>query len=331
MIHKFGCQILLLIAFNVSFISPHMLAHVGAQEVRSELVFSVFNEDGTSDLYSIHADATGQIKLTNASIPGFIYDLAVSPDGTQIAFLLHLSRTARSRSVYRFDMDSAQVQPVLEDSNRVVYTSVMWSPDGSSLLLQDESSALRRQSLINLDGSDLHVVQELVRGNRVIAADWVEDGRLFASDQTGTLFWLNPDGSDRVRIADVGLSYHYVYAVPSPDLSTFAFVNFDNSPNTIDIMDMEGTVVQRISEPAWEGGRIGSTKLLWSPDGGQIAYIAGREIGQFSLMIIGAHGTNRQQLSANSLQVFAFDWLPQLANLTPAKRSLPVSRSLLHL
>jgi hypothetical protein len=49
-----------------------------------------------------------------------------------------------------------------------------------------------------------------------------------------------------------------------------------------------------------------------------IAYVGQNEIGYYNLMVIGADGTNRLQLTPQSLQVFAFDWIPSAISTTAA-------------
>jgi Tol biopolymer transport system component len=265
-----------------------------------------------SEIYRINADGTGLVNLTPQPIEGFIYSLDVSPDGTQIAFLLNPGRNARGVMVYTMNADGTNLQPVLTDSGGVRYTSLLWSPDGTQLLLQDASSTRSRQSLMSATGTEPDVIRAFQRGLKIEVTQWAADGRFFAFDQMGGLLWVNPDGSERTPLDSfepVAASY-LPHAVPSPDLSRLAYFIQLAEPqfgtDALVITDANGVTEHIYTDvvPDESTNLDVDPALRWSPDGAQIAYISSS-----SIQIIASDGTGRRQVTPDALLVFAFDWL----------------------
>lgn len=275
-----------------------------------------------SEIYRINVDGSGMVNLTPQALNGFIYDLAVSPDGTRVAFLLNPGASATGIIVYTMNTDGTNMQAVLSDSDGIIYTSVLWSPDGTQLLLQDANSTRRRQSLMSANGSEPEAIRAFQVGLKIEVTDWVADGRFFAYDQMGSLLWVNPDGSERTAIVTIGAMSYQPHAVPSPDLTRFAYFTQLDEPqfgtDALVITDANGETEQTFTDivpgPNNTGNMDVYPDLRWSPDGSLIAYVAVVEIGYHSLLVIGADGTNRFQVTPTSMQVFAFDWLPQSAS-----------------
>jgi Tol biopolymer transport system component len=281
------------------------------------------NSVDLSEIYRINADGSGMTKLTAQPIEGFIYALAASPDGTQIAFLLNPGQSSRSVMVYTMNSDGTDLQAILPDSSGRRYTSILWSPDGSQLLLQDENSTRERQSLMSASGSSPQVIRAFQVGLKISVTEWAADGRFFAYDHMGGVLWVNPDGTDRTPLPTIETTYYEPHPVPSRNLTHLAFFSQVDEPqfgtDALVITDANGETEQTFTDIVQNdtGNLDVFPTLRWSPDDDLIAYIGQGETGNYSLMVIGADGSNRMQLTTTPLQVFAFDWIPAVSDSAP--------------
>lgn len=311
-----------------------------AQAAPQALVFSNFTCDtmaslggcynssvDLSEIYRVNADGSGMVLLTAQPLEGFVYNLAVSPDGTRIAFLL----TPAQRSgmmVYTMNVDGTNLQAILPDSAGRRYTSVLWSPDGTQLLLQDENSTTARQSLMSASGSEPEVITAFRTGLKIYVTEWAADGRFFAYDQMGGLLWVNPDGTERTPLPSIETTYYDPVAVPSHDLTHLAYFTQLEEPYGTDaliITDADGATEQTITDVVQTNtANLDVLPTLgWSPDDSLIAYIGHGETGTYSLMVIGADGTNRVSLTTAPIQVFGFDWIPSSGAIAAPEAATP--------
>jgi Tol biopolymer transport system component len=171
-----------------------------------------------SDLYSVAADGTDVIQLTNA--PGWDDQPSWSPDGSQIAFVRGDDGVT---SVLVMAADGSDPRQVFQQEG-VYPHQPLWSPDGRRLLLEAETTMPQGnyQSnydlyLVEADGSrwtDLTQTTERAENWPV----WSPDGSLIAFRATTELtvntddyqvYLIRPDGSGDERLT----THQYGYSL----------------------------------------------------------------------------------------------------------------------
>ncbi len=88
----------------------------------------------------------------------------------------------------------------------------------------------------------------------------------------------------------------------SPAGTWIAFVSTDSGGDEIYRVDPQGTATQRLTFNTWEWDKHPS----WSPDGSRIVFYSNRDTGRRQLWVMGADGSDQQNLSNNAYN----DWDP---------------------
>lgn len=166
----------------------------------SRIVFTM-----RSGLYTIASDGTVTTQLTNA--PGWDDEPSWSPDGSRIAFV---RGDGGVNSVLVMAADGSDPHQVFQQKG-VYPRQPLWSPDGTQLLLEAETTTAHGNYdlyLVDADGSrwtDLTQTTERVENSPV----WSPDGSLIAYRATTELtvdtadyqvYLMRPDGSGEERL-----------------------------------------------------------------------------------------------------------------------------------
>ena len=134
-----------------------------------------------------------------------------SPDGSQLAFV-KLRRFPNDINSYEYttqvvalkDSDLGAAHQVADGLGTFRYHDVIWSPDGTKLLICDTSSI----SVVNADGSGFRTLVKLQNNPiRQLHPSWSPDGSMIAVYNgnpyqrvlfvEGAVFTMSPDGSDK--------------------------------------------------------------------------------------------------------------------------------------
>ena len=159
-----------------------------------------------------------------------------------------------------------------------------WSPDGTRLLCTSPEEANPAEAGLytvrSSDAGDLVRVSATPPGGFDNGYGYSPDGSriLFArfdSSDNGTLFSVEPDGSDPVQLSPPGLSvialgfFERIGADWSPDSSRVAFAAFDQSSRRtgLFVVNADGTGLRLVTPSG-----IGALSAQWSPNGALIAF-----------------------------------------------------------
>lgn len=215
------------------------------------------------------------VKLTQNASP----DLhpAYSPDGSKIVFVStrdHSSSAYANREIYVMDANGSN--PVRLTHNSVQVYAPVWSSDGSKIAFTSNtrSGGGGEIYVMNADGSNPRNLTQ--NGNDYFDAypAWSLDGTKIAfysgpdhvRDRTNGIYVMNADGSNLARLTSTGQVYALTY---SSDGSKIAFVTASN----IYVMDADGSNRIQLTE----SNDISSFGIDWSPDGGKLVFVSGRD------------------------------------------------------
>ena len=234
---------------------------------RSVIAFETVR-DGNLDVLVVSPDGGTQTPI--AASPNNEMYPAVSPDGTQVAYMVEGQDTS---DIYVTQIATNATRRLTQGAGR--NSQPAWSPDGTRLVFVSDRAGTLDLYTMDADGSrQRRLLDAPTLG--VSGPSWSPDGRtiVFAA------FTSNPDGTARPAA---------LYAVPaaggqparltdeigasrpewSPDGTLIAFDGPGDDPNgSIFLAHPDGSGITRITPAGW-GGAIDPT---WSPDGTEIAF-----------------------------------------------------------
>ena len=267
------------------------------------------DRDGNPEIYTMHVDGSNVTRLTNN--PGFDDSPALSPDGTQIAFL-----TARHDPSPRFPNLKYEIYVMGSDGSnprRLTETEAAedhpaWSSDGSKIIFDADydSDGFYEIYTMNSDGTDVTRLTTNAANDQF--ADWSPDGTqiAFASDRNGNwdIFVMEADGSNQRALTDS--PDWELFPTWSPDGTWIAFNGLvPRSRNTeVFVMNADGSDVHQLTDsPRFDENPV------WSPDGSLIAFQTERD-GNFELYVMAPDGSNQRPLAAHPADELWPSWGP---------------------
>jgi Tol biopolymer transport system component len=224
--------------------------------------------DGNLDVLVVSPDG-GKPKAIAQSPSNEMYP-AVSPDGTEVAYMVESQDTS---DLFVTNIATSATRQLTQATGH--NTQPAWSPDGKRIVFVSDRSGTNDLYTMNADGSHQRRLLDaptLAEGSPT----WSPDGRtiVFSAntinpDGTGTdsaLFSVPVTGGDPTRLTDnIGAWQPEV----SPDGTQIAFAAPGDDPNgSIFVAKADGSDATRITPSGW-GGAIDPT---WSPDGTEIAF-----------------------------------------------------------
>jgi Tol biopolymer transport system component len=224
---------------------------------------------------------------------GFSY--LVSPDGEHVAFLRGESQ---DRPLEVVIMDGQRRETFAQRGPRPgpnsMYPSVLWSPDGGRLaytLPDEERPAANRVYTVNADGKERREVTTDAGSYSLIG--WTRDGRLLLHH--GTNLVLLGDKKETLPLAD-GIRETYGFQMSPDGRAVAVTAGTDGEAQELWVMDTDsgesrlvaemGSVVRGPAEERYVSAAPpaapmpdaptamlkGAPPVVWSPDGGRIAY-----------------------------------------------------------
>ncbi len=211
-------------------------------------------EDGPAraELHVVERDGTSRPFVTGAvDVSG----VAWSKDGREITFLARRGKDEH-RCLYAIPADGGEARRILCHDSDI--TSSSFSPDGKRLAFLASDAPTRKQRELEKEGFNQQVYEESARPVRI----WVGS--------------LEPGGAKPVALEVPG-SASELHWSPAGNLLAVALaptslVDDGYMNRRIAIVDPDsGKLVARIENP----GKLG--RIAWSPDGKNLAYIAGAD------------------------------------------------------
>lgn len=305
---------------------------VPAQPSANEIVFAGGpNSNGFNQIYSIRADGSGQVNLTNNPAATHLSP-SWSPDGTKIVLI-------KNGRIWVMNADGTNLRELFQGGVEG-YSHPVWSPDGSKIAVVFDGHGFDFPSINLVDANGQNFQQIAFSGSFdsiFSGLDWSPNGsKIVFSKRDGdrsNIFVMNADGTGQNNLTNAGVGEFYIEPTWSPNGSKIAFaLSRANSVVWICTMNADGSDIAFIlnSGPTW-----GIYHPSWSPDGLRLAFhgfLSGYDEDYSHIFVINADGTNLFQLTQNSWN-YAPNWkraapLYQLSGrvMTSSNRSVPRAR-----
>ncbi|MFW6079481.1 MAG: Ig-like domain-containing protein, partial [Gemmatimonadota bacterium] len=256
--------------------------------------------DGNLDLYTIHADGSGPVRLTfDAAIDR---DGSWSPDGGRIAFT-----SARDGKFQIWSMTAAGTDVLQLTADLGLDEMPSWSPDGGRIAWATSRDGDMNIYVMDADGTDPE--QLTTDANDDVEPAWSPDGTKIAfaheeDDGTFEIYVMNDDGSGITPLTSNTSDDRK--PAWSPDGTKIAFQSNRDGNNEIYVMDADGSNQTNLtndpSEDVWPA---------WSPDGTWIAFATNREETLFDIFIMNADGSAQVKRSQSAVGDGRPVWRPR--------------------
>jgi Tol biopolymer transport system component len=265
-----------------------------------KLAFSS-SADGDHDIYTMNADGSELVNLTDAFGPWIDDDPNWSPDGSKIVFASGRGGSEGhlfANNVFVMNADGSDQVKLTFEPDHLFSVQPSWSPDGTKLAFSSDREGDWEIFTMNPDGSEQTNVtgpnQDLPYDDR--RPDWSPDGTriIFEAVRLGAveIVTADPDGTDELNLtAEDDPPYANWNESPSyrPDGSKIVFMSMvNNGADDWDIwvMDPDGASKENVV-PDDEHQDVAPA---WSPDGNQIVFHSSRSeedgTGRFDLFTI---------------------------------------------
>lgn len=283
-----------------------IFASIGAaaQPSANEIVFHGYAPGTRSQIYSIRADGSGQVNLTNDptatyASPGW------SPDGTKIIY-------TRNNYIWVMNADGSNKMQLTFGVGGITFP--VWSPDGSKIAYVFDGHGFEPSSIVvmNSDGSNHRQLTWSssydIHFNRI---DWSPDSNKIVFSRRGNsedIYVINVDGTGQTNITNAGFQESNTHPKWSPDGSKIAFAYYYDlltAPAVICIMNANGSNRACITDEFTRDDYYPS----WSSDGLRLAFSGySYDDGYSQIYVMNADGTNLVQVTQNGLNYFAPNW-----------------------
>jgi Tol biopolymer transport system component len=264
---------------------------------------------GRAQIYAMNADGSDPVRLTNE--PYDDYYPAWSPDGSQIAYYVHLSW--QSWALVVMNADGSGRRQITEGAGCVTCAMApYWSPDGTQIgftIEPDPRPTCETKStelgIINADGTGCRWVTTTPWSE--MFSGWSRDGAwiLFTSTEGGSeqVCVMSSDYANARRLTD-GPSTSNMPAW-SPDGTRIAFVSDRDGNSEIYVMATDGSDVTRITfDPAHDA------LPCWSPDGMEIVFSSDSGGRTLDIYAVALDGSGIRRLTSGPGYNYEATWRP---------------------
>lgn len=251
---------------------------------------------GNDEIFSINADGTDLIQLTNDPRPDSDPDW--SPDNVYIVFTKQYDN--ENSDIYRMRADGTELINLTNYPGKDFHPT--WSPDGTKIAFTSVRDSKYGIYVMNADGSN---PQNLTNSSFPLSLDdqrpaWSPDGTQIAfmrSVSGDAIYIMNADGSNQTEFLAAAGTF-YGNPTWSPDGTQIAFDSRDPGDtfgNNIFTINVDGTNMTQLTTIS------PSSVPTWSPDGTQIAFMTDRDDGNYEIYVMNPDGSLQQNVTQNPL------------------------------
>lgn len=157
------------------------------------------DRDGNREIYSMHADGSDQVNLTND--PADDYDPVWSPDGTQIAFVSNRSNGEEGgQHIFVMDADGSNLARISTQGDSQFPD---WSPEGDKITYSGQGDIY----VVNLaDGTETNLTNSSEKDEQ---PKFSPDGQrilwLKGNDENMQIFTMDLNGGNMVQVTSAGI------------------------------------------------------------------------------------------------------------------------------
>ena len=224
----------------------------------TKIAFSSFEFSGNPCCQSIavmNADGSDRHLVVNGdtTLSGINQEPSWSPDGTQLAFLVHLNG---ANQIAKVNADGTGFTPLTSfTSGDQLYPA--WSPDGSKIAYESNRSSAFKIYVMNADGTNDTL---LTTPGGALDPAWSPDGSKIAfadfSDGGPEISVIDANGANPVQLTHDDMDRQPAW---SPDGAKLAFVSTRDGNQEIYTMNADGSAPTRITNnpandswPSWQ-------------------------------------------------------------------------------
>jgi len=270
------------------------------------------DRDGNDEIYVISASGMDPVRLTND--PAADWYPAWSPDGSRIAFTSFDSGGRDEIVIINMGGTDHSVLARFRGHDAV------WSPDGSRLVYseyrrRDDGLSHSDLLVVSADGTSPVTVTDNPYWDDGPTWSPAGDRLAYHSGIDEEIFAVNADGTGNVNLTNHPRSDWY--PAWSPDGSRIAFISLrpSNPANPLGyyydvyIMAQDGTSQLNLTNSPeiteW-------SRLVWSPDGTELAVTIDTPDGGTDILVVRADGTGQINVTSASGHDFEPAWSPDL-------------------
>ncbi len=222
-------------------------------------IIFVADRDGTTGIYAMRADGSGQQPLVPQQAKAHDYAPAVSPDGSFVAFSSNRDRQDTD-DIYVMKTDGSNIKKITS-ARKAKNSSSSWFPDNYHLAFISNRNGKWQVYTMENDGDNVRQVTKSDEDVRSVQVS--PDGHRLAYTCGSDICLINPDGSNqRVLLHSNGRKDQLAWS-PDTNMIAYAQSNPGSEGTSVHIVDRGGHDRAVVSDGAWP---------YWSPDGTRLVF-----------------------------------------------------------
>jgi len=232
--------------------------------------------------------------------------IAWSPDGCYIALGAWSSRV-NLYDLFVVKYDGSDLRNLTNQNQRVVYSGIQWSPDGTMIAFTRFDNLNSDVYVIRSDGGNLTNLTDSQSKNW--NPTWFPDGKqlAFESDRDGNweIYVVDVDGKNLQNLTNDNANDRYPSRSPSDSL--IAFISDRSGKDALYLMDPDGQNVKLLFQ--LQDIEAEYTLPLWSPDGSKILLLLYWAPITF-IYVIDCASQDAQNLAGGWFSDYGLQWSP---------------------